>query len=269
MILQTYIIDAFTKEVFKGNPAGVVLLNEKLNPSTMQSIAGEINLSETAFLMRDITHPHLFSIRYFTPSTEVPFCGHATLAASKLALDRMGLPKVEFITHHQLTLSAVVEGDSIAMKFPLYPTEEFLPANALYEALGIHEPGTTRFAKDVNMLLIELPNSDELRGLKPDFGKLRAAGSFNNVIVTARSYDNEFDFYSRCFCPNIGIDEDPVTGAAHTVLAGYWSKKLGKKEMKAYQLSKRGGYMDLSIVGDTELKVKSDARIVLEGTMHI
>lgn len=269
MKIHTFIIDAFTAEAFKGNPAGVVLLDKELDATTMQLVAGEINLSETAFVVKHESKPSQFSIRYFTPTTEVPFCGHATLAASKLALHKLGLSKAEFTTYHQLKLSATVEGDSIAMMFPLYNTESYVPDNAVFEALGINNALNARFAKDLNMLLIEIGNNEELKALQPDFVKLLESGTFKNVIVTARSYDDQYDFYSRCFCPRIGINEDPVTGAAHSILAKYWGDMLGKRKMKAYQSSKRGGYMELSIVSDNQLKVRSNAQIILEGTIQI
>jgi PhzF family phenazine biosynthesis protein len=269
MKLRTFIIDAFTDELFKGNPAGVVLLDKELDAATMQSIASEINLSETAFLLQSLSNKSDFSIRYFTPTVEIAFCGHATLASSKLILHRLGLSNVDFTTHHNLKLSAMSDGKHIAMKFPLYDTVEYKPNQALYDAFGITNPVATQFSKDVNMLLVEVKDNNAVKAISPDYAKALTAGSFNNLIITARSTDNEFDFYSRCFCPWIGINEDPVTGASHTVLAKYWGDILGKKEMSAWQSSKRGGYLNLKIVSDTELEVRSNAQIVFEGTMDL
>ncbi|GAA0890744.1 PhzF family phenazine biosynthesis protein [Fulvivirga kasyanovii] len=271
MKISTYIIDAFTDEAFKGNPAGVCLAESQLPDKTMQAIAGELNLSETAFLLQNEQDKNVFSIRYFTPTVEIPFCGHATLASAKLVLDVLKNDQVEFVTGHALHLFAWPEtGGRIKMKFPLYETVDYQTDNSLYHALGISFPVNTRFAKALDMLLIEVENKQLLESLTPDYPQLLAStDTVKEVVVTAKSDDDEYDFYSRCFCPWIGINEDPVTGAAHSVLAKYWGNLLDKKEMKAYQVSKRGGYLQLKITSDTELEVISQAHVVLEGTMHV
>ncbi len=269
MKIRTFIIDAFTNEPFKGNPAGVCLLDRQIDVTTMQGIASELNLSETAFLLQNESSPSEFSIRYFTPTVEIAFCGHATLASSKLVLERLKLPKVEFTTHHNLKLSAVTDDKYIAMKFPLYDTVAHKVNHAMYEAFEINSPVSTRFSKDLNVLLIEVKDNETLLAIKPDYNKALMEGTFNNLIVTARSKDHEYDFYSRCFCPWIGIKEDPVTGASHSVLAKYWGDILGKKEMVAYQSSKRGGFMKLKIISIAELEVRSNAQIILEGLMEV
>ncbi len=270
MKIKTFIIDAFTDEPFRGNPAGVCLLETELSETVMQSIASEINLSETAFLLPAQAETNHFSIRYFTPTIEIPFCGHATLASSKVALDYLGMPAVDFTTHYGLQLSALKDGGGIAMKFPLYDTEPTETNPELLHAFGITHPLAIRWAKDVKMLLVEVADKETLLSLQPDYEKaLRATHGLNNLIVTTRSWDNPYDFYSRCFCPWIGINEDPVTGASHAVLAKYWGQKLNKTDMKAYQLSKRGGYLNLTIVTDNVLEVRSNAKIMLEGNMAI
>lgn len=271
MKIKTFIIDAFTHEAFKGNPAGVCMPDEQLPDETMQLIAGELNLSETAFLIQNKKDDSTFSIRYFTPSVEVPFCGHATLASAKLVLDVLKKDHVKFITGHGLHLSATSEaGGDIKMKFPLYETVEYLPDNSLYSALGVSAPVKTRFAKTLDMLLIEVKDRQTLDSLSPDYPQLLSSSdTIKEVVVTARSNDNAYHFYSRCFCPWIGIDEDPVTGAAHSVLAKYWGDTLNQTEMKAYQSSKRGGYLQLRIISDTELEVVSQAHIVLEGEINV
>lgn len=273
MTVRTYIIDAFTNKAFKGNPAGVCLLNDPISDEAMQSIASELNLSETAFLLQDKTNNSQFSIRYFTPTVEIAFCGHATLASSKLALDVLKKKKVEFVTAHNLHLYASSDAvGNIKMIFPLYDTIEYTPDAGLYSALGINLPLNTRYARELDMLLIEVEDKQTLVNLNPDYPKLLASSNtIKEVVVTAKSDDNDgdYDFYSRCFCPWIGINEDPVTGAAHSVSAKYWSQRLNKMEMKAYQVSKRGGYMHLKVTGDHELEVVSQAYIVLEGNINI
>lgn len=269
MRIKTFIIDAFTNEPFKGNPAGVCLLDEPVDVAIMQSIANELNLSETAFLkQKDETHS--FSIRYFTPTTEIAFCGHATLASSKLLLDKLGHKSVAFTTFHGLNINAVQDGADIKMTFPLYDTVAHQPGQDLYDAFGIAAPLSARFAKVLDMLIIEVADKETLLNINPNFAKaIESSDTIKELVVTTKSEDAEYDFYSRCFCPWIGINEDPVTGAAHSVLAKYWGDILNKQEMSAYQASTRGGFMKLKILNDTELEVRSNAQIVFEGFMTI
>lgn len=268
--MKVFIIDAFTDEAFKGNPAGVCLLDREISVETMQAIANELNLSETAFLKQTNNSDTDYSVRYFTPTVEIDFCGHATLASAKLILHHLQKAFVNFTTFHNLKLSATSQGENIKMKFPIYETIYFTPTKELYEVFGITNPITTKFAKDLDMLIVEVSDKETLLNIKPDFVKaIQTPDKIKELVVTAKSTDREFDFYSRCFCPWIGINEDPVTGASHSVLAKYWSVILGKSEMKAFQSSKRGGFMKLKILNDTELEVISNAKIIFEGTMNI
>jgi PhzF family phenazine biosynthesis protein len=269
MNIKTYIIDAFTHQPFKGNPAGVCLPDDTLEESMMQAIATELNHSETAFLGRDKSDSSRFSIRYFTPTTEIDFCGHATLAAAKLLLEKPGISQIEFLTNHDLTLHAMKEGNEILMKFPLYKTIDYNPPSALYRELGVSVPVNVRYTPELNMLIIEVSDRSVLLNLRPDYAGLKKISTeIKEVVVTTRSTDGFYDFYSRCFCPWIGIDEDPVTGASHSVLAKYWGDILSKTEMTAYQSSKRGGSMKLRITGPMTLEVIGNARIVLEGMIE-
>ncbi|WP_166923170.1 PhzF family phenazine biosynthesis protein [Flavobacterium poyangense] len=268
--MKVFIIDAFTDKAFKGNPAGVCLVESEINRETMQAIAGELNLSETAFLRQSESGDTDYSIQYFTPTVEIDFCGHATLAAAKLVLHHLNKPFVNFTTFHNLKVHAASEGDSIKMKFPLYNAIEYVPNKELYEAFGIDNPIVTKFAKELDMLLIEISDKTTLLNIKPDFVKaIPSSDVIKEVVVTAKSEDTDYDFYSRCFCPWIGINEDPVTGASHSVLAKYWGQILGKTEMRAYQTSERGGFMQLKIISDTELEVVSNAKIIIEGRIHV
>ncbi|AYN66372.1 PhzF family phenazine biosynthesis protein [Euzebyella marina] len=270
MKIKTFIIDAFTNSKFKGNPAGVCLLATEIDKSIMQSIANELNLSETAFILRKGSSDYNFFIRYFTPTVEIPFCGHATLAASTLVLNHLRQNNVSFSTENGLSLYAETKEDYIAMRFPLYDTVEIRPIPDLLEAFGIRDSLYVAFCKELKMLLVEVDSLNTLKSLAPDFSKAVATTNLlNNVIVTTKSSDEEYDFYSRCFCPWIGINEDPVTGAAHSILAKYWGKKLRKTTMKAFQASERGGYLHLNIIEDRTLEVKSRAQIVLEGQINI
>ncbi len=268
--MKVFIIDAFTDKVFKGNPAGVCLLENEISTEMMQAIANELNLSETAFLKQINNSGTDYSIRYFTPTVEIDFCGHATLASAKLILHRLQKPLVNFTTFHNLKLSATSQGENIRMKFPIYQTIDFAPTKELYEAFGITNPIATKFSKDLGMLIVEVSDKETLLNIKPDFVKaIQASDKIKGLIVTAKSTDKEFDFYSRCFCPWIGIDEDPVTGSSHSALARYWGEILGKSEMKAFQSSKRGGFMELKILNDAELEVTSNAKIIFEGTINV
>jgi PhzF family phenazine biosynthesis protein len=269
MPIKTYIIDAFTAVPFKGNAAGVCLLDTMIDATTMQNIASELNLSETAFLLQDKADENHFSIRYFTPTTEIAFCGHATLAASKLIFDRLGRSKIQLTTFHKLGLQATQEGDGIRMVFPVYESHTISHYPALYRAIGIESPLDCRFGKEIKLLLLEVSDLQALNAIKPDFAALRAStDDFLAVVVTAKSKDPDQDYYLRCFCPWLGIDEDPVTGSIQSVLAKYWADRLGKTELRAYQSSKRGGAMQIKVQTD-HLEVTGQAQIIFEGTMNI
>ncbi|WP_205503863.1 PhzF family phenazine biosynthesis protein [Rufibacter psychrotolerans] len=270
MQIKTYIIDAFTKEAFKGNPAGVCLLEEPLPINQMQAIATELNLSETAFLVPVAQAVATFSIWYFTPTVEIAFCGHATLASAKLVLEKLALEQVTFITHHNLVLQAVKEAEAILMQFPLfdYQPQPVLPA--LFEALGLPASEHLYFSDALQLLILEVPDKETLQQLTPNFAQLLNSTEIaKGLAVTTRSPDAEFDFYSRCFWPWVGINEDPVTGSAHSVLARFWSDRLQKTELHAFQLSSRGGYLHLTIKDAHTLEVRSQAQMVLEGVLYL
>ena len=270
MKVQAYIVDSFTDKAFKGNPAGVCLLQSELDEHLMQSIATELNLSETAFVLKTRPSSYHYSIRYFTPTVEIDFCGHATLAASKVLIEETGLEQVAFTTHKNLELSAVQESNAILMNFPLYDTEAYDVDDKLLAAFGIDNPLTTRFAKALDMLVIEVENKDTLLTIDPDYSEaLKSSNTIKELVVTCASQDQDYNFYSRCFCPWIGINEDPVTGASHSVLAKYWQQKLNQSEFNAYQLSKRGGFMNLKITSTSSLEVRANAAIVFRGTLDI
>lgn len=268
--MKTYIIDAFTDQPFSGNPAAVCILESEMSDTTLQAIANEINLSETAFIRQIGDIQNGYSIRYFTPTVEIDFCGHATLAAAKFVQHHLGTTPAQFITKKGLTLRTTSLGQDVELHFPLYNTTQIVPNQDLLEAFDIVNPAAVKFNKDLDMLLIEVEDKKTLTGLCPDFRKAKEiTGRIKEVVVTTLSKEKEFDFYSRYFCPWIGIDEDPVTGAAHSVLAKYWGDLLGKTKMNAYQLSKRGGFMKLHILNNNTLRVYGKAVIVFEGKMVI
>jgi PhzF family phenazine biosynthesis protein len=267
--MKLFIIDAFTDKPFKGNPAGVCFLEEETDAEEMQSIATELNLSETAFIRASEQDEKEYAIRYFTPTVEIAFCGHATLASAKLVLHYLQMNKVNFTTAHNLKIAATSDGEDISMLFPLYDAVDYSPSPKLVAAFGIRKPIACKYAKELEMLLIEVESKEVLLAIKPDYFKaLQITEKIKELVITAKSTGEQYDFYSRCFCPWIGINEDPVTGASHSVLAKYWGHILGKSQMKAYQASKRGGYLHLKIITEKILEVKSKAVIVFRGELN-
>jgi len=274
--LSIFQVDSFANQPFKGNPAGVCILEKELPEELMQSIAMEMNLSETAFCVPrgnsgfDIAEK--FDLRWFTPAVEVNLCGHATLATAKILFDEYGNSSktLRFFTKSgELIVSK--EGGKLCMNFPADPTvESEIPADAL-KALGIEKPAHTASSKNMKMKLIEVDGAEVVKNLKPNFGDLKAiSDKLDNggFLVTSRWGESGFDIISRFFAPVYGIDEDPVTGAAHTVLGPYWSKKLGKNEMKSYQASARGGEVKIA-VKDDRVDIIGDAVIVMRAEMLI
>ena len=245
MALDILQVDAFTSEPFAGNPAGVCVLPEKRDEAWMQNVAREMNLAETAFLVRNADG---YELRWFTPAAEVDLCGHATLASAHVLWETGQLPATETARFHTKSglLTAVQRGDWIEMDFPATPDERIDAPSGLVESLG----ASPRYVgKTIFDYLAELDTEDSVRALRPNFRGLAALG-MRGVIATARSADRSFDFVSRYFAPAFGIDEDPVTGSTHCALAPYWSRQLGKTSFVARQLSSRGGVLKLELRGD-------------------
>lgn len=258
-------IDAFADRPYRGNPAAVCLLEQERDSQWMQSVAAEMNLSETAFVRRVGDG---FDLRWFTPAVEVDLCGHATLAAAHALWSEAGVPdddEIRFRTRSG-ALTAARNGELIELDFPATPPG---PANleaeqlgAIGNALGVEPALVARSAFD---LLVVVGSEDTVRGLQPDFPRLRDLTS-RGVIVTSASNDPGFDFVSRFFAPSVGIDEDPVTGSAHCCLAPYWSERLGKLEMRAFQASPRGGVVNVRVSGERVL-LGGSAVTVLRGEL--
>jgi PhzF family phenazine biosynthesis protein len=238
-------VDAFTAQPFRGNPAGVCLLERWAPEEWMQAVAAEMNLSETAFLVRKGTG---FEIRYFTPAVEVPLCGHATLASAHLLLEEDLVPLGEAISLSAKggQLAAASEGAWICLDFPAIPASPADAPEGLSEALGVEILGAYRSWE--NGYLVELDRASTVRGLAPDFTRLRAFGPIN--VTAAGDSETGCDFVSRFFAPSLGIDEDPVTGVAHCSLAPFWAERLGKTEMVGHQLSGRGGVVRVRARGE-------------------
>ncbi|WP_197709229.1 PhzF family phenazine biosynthesis protein [Nonlabens agnitus] len=263
-----YMVDSFTSEPFKGNPAGVCLLDKPLSNDFMQSIAIEVNLSETAFVQDQGDY---FSIRYFSPIMEIPLCGHATLASAKVLFDQnQDVNEIHFKTAEGLELQAYRNGEKVSLKFPNYGIVDRDAPQALLYAMGIDSILNSAYNYENLELMIELEDADELRNLQPDFDAMKASISdINGVVVTAKSNQPDFDFESRYFWPWSGGNEDPVTGATHTFLTGYWAKKLSKTKLRAFQCSARTGVLELEVLSEEQILITGDARIILSGEMTI
>jgi PhzF family phenazine biosynthesis protein len=254
-------VDAFTSEPFAGNPAAVCILPEPRDAAWMQNVAREMNLAETAFLVRQADG---FDLRWFTPTVEVDLCGHATLASAHVLWESEHLKLREQARFHTRSglLTADRRGQWIEMDFPATPDERADAPPQLSAALGVKPRYVGRSKFDY---LAELDSESAVRNVKPDFKLLSEIGG-RGVIVTARAGKDTFDFVSRFFAPQSGIDEDPVTGSAHCCLAPFWAARLGKKELLAYQASARGGVLRLRLEGSRVI-LGGQAVTVLRGEL--
>ncbi len=262
MGLTIFQVDAFTDKPFAGNPAGVCVLPGPADESWMQAVACEMNLSETAFLYPE---EHGFRLRWFTPAVEVDLCGHATLASAHILWEAGYLPAGEqarFYTRSGLLTADLQEGGWIELDFPATPEKPAEAPPYLIEALGVP---ARYIGKNVFDYLVEVDAQELVYNLKPDISMLAKVPA-RGVIVTSRASSPGYDFVSRFFAPQVGVNEDPVTGSAHCCLAPYWSKKLGKDQMLAYQASLRGGVLRVRVSGD-RIKLAGQAVTVLRGEL--
>lgn len=263
MKLPIYTVDAFTTERFKGNPAGVCILEEEIVDELMKKIAFELNLSETAFVQKQ---KNGYSLRWFTPAMEVNLCGHATLASSHI-LWQTGLQEegsdIKFFTKSG-ELIARKNGTSIELDFPAIEQKEIAVPPELVTALGAKPAyvGST-----VWNYIVEFDSEKTVRYLEPDFDLLRKLPAWG-TIVTAKGSSDGYDFISRFFAPEKGVPEDPVTGSAHCVLGPYWMNKLGKNTFKAYQASHRGGVVGVRVEND-RVYLTGNAVTVIEGKISV
>ncbi len=253
MTFSLFQVDSFTAEPFRGNPAGVCLLDAPRDEEWMLGIAREMNLSETAFLLPEGAG---YRLRWFTPQVEVTLCGHATLASAHILWEQGLLAPDQTVQFETLSgrLSAFRAPDGwIALDFPLREVTPAALPPGLLSALGIEQAQFSGCYRED--YLIELPDEEAVRALTPDFARLKTIPT-RGVVVTARAQDKAYDFVSRFFAPAVGVDEDPVTGSAHCALAPYWAERLGKASLLAYQASRRGGLLRVS---------PRNGRVLLEG----
>lgn len=256
-------VDAFSAAPFAGNPAAVCLLSAPRDERWMQDIAREMNLSETAFLLR---RGDDFELRWFTPAVEVDLCGHATLASAHVLWEEGHLRPDQPARFHTRSglLTATRAGSWIELDFPAEPEQPVAPPPELVRALGVAplHVGQNRFD-----YLVEVDSEETVRGLRPDFASLSAL-SARGVIVTSRAGASGYDFVSRFFAPAAGIDEDPVTGSAHCCLAPFWAARLGRRELVGYQASARGGVVRVR-VGDGRVALGGQAVTVMRGELLV
>jgi PhzF family phenazine biosynthesis protein len=264
--MKSFIVDAFTKEAFKGNPAAVCFPEQEMSEETMLNIAKEFALSETAFV-RKTDRKDTFTIRYFSPKKEIPLCGHATLASAKIIFKTTAISELHFITVEKIDLLIKQIGEEIIMAFPLFDTIERTVAASMLDALGLKEVKNTAYSPKNKIILLEINDAWLLANLSPDFNALVGTqDGINGVLVTAESNTVGYDYHYRYFWPWSGTNEDPVTGGVQTFLAKYWSERLNKKIMRAYQSSERTGYMQVEVKTDKVL-ITGEAVIVFEGNL--
>lgn len=261
MGIPMFQVDAFTDKPFAGNPAAVCLLPEAREAEWMQSVAAEMNLSETAFLLLE---GNAYRLRWFTPALEVELCGHATLASAHVLWESGALKPGKPAQFHTLSglLTAERRGEWIELDFPATPEEPAATPAGLEQALGAKAAyvGRTRFD-----YMVEVESEVTVRGLQPDMTCL-AKLPVRGVMVTSRASTPGWDFVSRFFAPQSGVPEDPVTGSAHCCLAPYWSKKLRKSEFVAFQASPRGGLVRVRLEGG-RVRLGGQAVTVLRGEL--
>ncbi len=274
--VPVYQVDAFTDVPFRGNPAAVCILENELDDGTLQAIAAENNLSETAFVRPvgggPIVEATEFHLRWFTPAAEVPLCGHATLATAAVLFETFGYPGDE-LRFRSLSgpLVARRHPEGILLDFPADEVVPIEPPAGFLQALGVDDPREVMFAVQLKDVLVQVGSVSQVRGVRPDFRAMVEAArgtDINGAIVTAEG-EPPYDFVSRFFAPWWGVDEDPVTGAAHTVLTPYWANRLGKRTMRAYQASKRGGDLRVELADAGRVHLIGKAVITMEGRMYV
>lgn len=260
MNLTIYQVDAFTKEIFKGNPAAICPLESWLDADLMQKIALENNLSETAFFVKK---DDIYEIRWFTPTYEIDLCGHATLASAFVIFEILKTEEdlVKFHSHKSGALEVEKQSDRLILNFPSRPVSKIEIPEGLSEAIG-KEPQEVFKARDY-FLVYE--TEQEILDIQPNFSRLLEVGGHGFIVTAKGEYS---DFVSRFFAPEVGVFEDPVTGSAHCNLIPFWAERLGKNEMFARQVSARGGELFCELKGD-RVKIGGNAVLYLKGEIYV
>ncbi|MEA5582108.1 PhzF family phenazine biosynthesis protein [Nodularia harveyana UHCC-0300] len=256
-------VDAFTNRCFGGNPAAVCVLSDCRDDGWMQNVAQEMNLSETAFLLKQDDG---FSLRWFTPTVEVPLCGHATLASAHVLWSQgyLLLDEVARFYTKSGVLIAQGLGDWIELDFPVNLSEVTVTPPELEEALGV---GCKSVLQNSLGYLVEVESEKLVREMQPNFQLLKKLDIPDVIVTSQTDADSEYDFVSRFFAPGLGIDEDPVTGAAHCCLAAFWRDRLHKDEFLAFQASRRGGVVKVRYSGGDRVYLSGQAVTVMRGEL--
>jgi PhzF family phenazine biosynthesis protein len=259
--MKIFQVDAFAETVFSGNPAAVCPLDQWPEDATMQNIAMENNLAETAFVVR---HGEGFHIRWFTPTIEVDLCGHATLATAHVLFNHFGITgdTIQFYSHRSGSLNVYRQGELLILDFPSDKIELVTPTE---EMLAAFNTKPTEIYKGRTDLMYVFENEDQIVNIVPDLRAIAILPA-RGVIITALG--SQVDFVSRFFGPQSGIDEDPVTGSAHTTLIPYWSARLGKEALSAIQLSKRKGLLACKNLGERVL-IRGKAKTYMVGDIYL
>jgi PhzF family phenazine biosynthesis protein len=259
-----YQVDAFTIESFKGNPAGVCILENDMPEKWMQNVAAEMNLSETAFIIPDKSY---FRIRFFSPQAEIPLCGHATLSSSHILYETGIVPREKEIKFLSKVGELVIrsEGSWVTMNFPAYGLSQIEIPDIIESIIGIRPAELHKTAHGWTFVLLR--NENEVISLKPDFKLMKNSG-FGDMIVTAPSDDKSYDFCVRCFAPALGIDEDPVTGSAHCALVPFWHSRTGRKKFISHQVSKRGGVLKVELK-DERVEISGQALTIMKAELFV
>ena len=265
MKLSVFFVHAFTAIPFKGSPTSVCYADTLPGPQAMQHIAAELNLPVTAFICK---RTHYYDIKYYTPITETPACGHATLASARIAMMMDNASSITFKTMQGLTINANSKQDHISMGYPRYVWKEAKAEEETLASLKITSYRSVAFSPELETLFIELESADTLRKIQPDYRRLeKSSNLIKEIVITSASDDPQFDYLLRSFCPWIGIDEDPVTGSVHSVLGSYWQQRLNKKVLKAYQASDGGGELLINALDDS-IEIGGKTVVVMKGEMN-
>lgn len=269
--MKIYQVDAFTDQLFKGNPAAVIILDQRLETGLMQNIARENNLSETSFAKK--IDDHNYEIRWFSPTKEVQFCGYGTLATSFIIFRNN--PELRSVIFHVAELGKFFitqnKDNTISMNFPIQPPTKLANIPELLKK-SLNQKFTEIYVNPQAYIVI-YPNTQAVLDEKPDFQRIKALGGRRVAITALNDYSNKsldnFDIISRYFTPSMGIDEDPVTGSLHTSLIPLWSPILNKKQIIAYQASQRGGILYCKQLDHDRIEISGRCQLYLEGQIYI
>jgi len=265
--MQFFWLDTFTSNAFGGNPTPVCYLTDDIDNASMLSIAKEFNQPVTAFIKR--LSEEKYSIQYVTPTTEIPACGHATLAAAAVVSQVDEIERAFFLTKNNRTIETVVKDGLVNMSYPKYEIKDAKPSQQLLDSMDIDTYSMAGICDELETLFIELQNAEELKRVSPDYQKMvTSSDDIKEVVITSVSDDEGYDYLLRSFCAWIGIDEDPVTGSVQAALAPYWSARLNKKVLKACQASERRGEFVVHIKDD-EVTISGDYVLLLKGEIKI